>query len=203
MQVYDSTTILKSETNRWEAELITAEGKKIKAKHLVICAGYESASYLPMKVEVRNTTYAIISEPFACGKFWYEDALIWETAIPYLYMRTTRDNRILVGGRDDDFYNPARRDRRLPRKAEQLVSDFNKKFPHIPFRIDFKWAGIFCGTKDGLPYIGKVAQRPNTYFALGFGGNGITFSLIAAEILRDVLSGKKNEDAELFSFNRL
>ncbi|HEY5823102.1 MAG TPA: FAD-binding oxidoreductase, partial [Cyclobacteriaceae bacterium] len=203
LQVYDSTAIVKSKTTHKEAELITAEGKKIKAKHLVICAGYESESYLPMKVEIRNTTYAIISEPFASGKFWFEDALIWETAIPYLYMRTTLDNRILVGGRDDNFYNPTKRDRRLPRKAEMLVHDFNKKFPHIPLKIDFEWAGTFCGTKDGLPFIGKVDKCPNTYFALGFGGNGITFSLIAAEIISDLLSGKKNEDEEVFSFTRL
>jgi len=202
LQVYDNTAIVKSKTSGTEAELMTNEGRRIKAKHLIICAGYESESYLPMKVEIRNTTYAIISEPFASNKFWFENALIWETAIPYLYMRTTRDNRILVGGRDDHFYNPAKRDRRLPDKAEKLVKDFNKRFPHLPFKIDFQWAGIFCATKDGLPFIGKVDKQSNTYFALGFGGNGITFSLMAAEITRDVLSGKKNENADLFSFSR-
>jgi glycine/D-amino acid oxidase-like deaminating enzyme len=201
LQVYDNTTIVKA--NYKEAELITSEGKKINAKRIIICAGYESGSYLPMKVEKLNTTYAIISEPLAIDKFWFENALIWETAVPYLYMRTTQDNRILVGGRDDDFYNPTRRDRRLPFKAQKLVQDFKRKFPRIPFKIDFEWAGTFCGTKDGLPFIGKVNQRPSTYFALGFGGNGITFSLIAAEIIRDVLTGKKNEDASVFSFNRL
>lgn len=201
-QVYDSTTIVKSITSERQVELKTSEGRRIKAKHLIVCAGYESETYLPRKVEIRNATYAVVSEPFANGKFWYEDALIWETAIPYLYMRTTTDNRILVGGRDDQFYNPDKRDRRVSRKAGELLKDFNARFPHIPFKMDFEWAGTFCGTKDGLPYIGKTGKRPNTFFALGFGGNGITFSLTAAEIITDLLSGKKNEDASIFTFDR-
>jgi len=73
---------------------------------------------------------------------------------------------------------------------------------HIPLKPDFSWAGAFATTKDGLPYIGTIPERPNTYFALGFGGNGITFSVIAAEILRDLIQGKKNENAKLFMFNR-
>jgi glycine/D-amino acid oxidase-like deaminating enzyme len=203
LKVYDSTEIIRVKTSEKDVELRTSEGKIIKAGHLIICAGYESETYLPKKIEIRKATYAIVSEPFVTGKFWHEDALIWETAIPYLYIRTTLENRILLGGRDDDFYKPEKRDRRISFKARQLIKDFNKKFPHIPLKIDFQWAGTFCETKDGLPYIGKVDKLPNTYFALGFGGNGITFSLIAAEIILDLLKGRANADAEIFSFNRL
>ncbi|RYF85613.1 MAG: FAD-binding oxidoreductase [Chitinophagaceae bacterium] len=41
------------------------------------------------------------------------------------------------------------------------------------------------------------------FVALGFGGNGITFSLIAAEMLSDALAGKEMKDAALFSFDRV
>jgi glycine/D-amino acid oxidase-like deaminating enzyme len=83
-----------------------------------------------------------------------------------------------------------------------LKQKFNKLLPHVPFDTDFMWAGTFAETKDGLPFIGSIAQMPNTYFALGFGGNGITFSQVAAEILRDLLSGKQHEYAAIFRFNR-
>jgi glycine/D-amino acid oxidase-like deaminating enzyme len=33
-----------------------------------------------------------------------DEVLIWNTADPYLYVRTTADNRVLVGGRDEDFH---------------------------------------------------------------------------------------------------
>jgi glycine/D-amino acid oxidase-like deaminating enzyme len=144
----------------------------------------------------------VISEPFEQSKFWYKNSLIWETAQPYLYLRTTSDNRILIGGKDDKFYNPDKRDAKLRLKTKQLQQTFHKLFPHIDFKPDFEWAGTFCNTKDGLPYIGSIPQRSNTYFALGFGGNGITFSEIAATIITDLLSGKKNKDATIFSFTR-
>jgi glycine/D-amino acid oxidase-like deaminating enzyme len=83
-----------------------------------------------------------------------------------------------------------------------LERSFSKLFPSIPFKTDFKWAGSFASTKDGLPFIGSIRQRPHCFFALGFGGNGITFSMIAAEIIRDLLTGKNNPHAKIFSFAR-
>src|SRR6185437_14127836 len=100
------------------------------------------------------------------------------------------------------FYNPILRDARIKKKARLLQDAFSQKFTNIPIRIDFNWAGTFASTEDGLPYIGTIPQKPNTYFALGFGGNGITFSVIAAQMIRDMLLGKKNENTNIFSFDR-
>jgi glycine/D-amino acid oxidase-like deaminating enzyme len=202
LQVYDSTEVVGIKHNKRSVQLRTHTGCTITARKLIVCCGYESQNYIPKKVETLFSTYAVISEPFEQGKFWYKNSLIWETAHPYLYLRTTSDNRILIGGKDDKFYNPDKRDAKLPVKAKQLQRTFSKLFPDINFKPDFEWAGTFCNTKDGLPYIGSIRQRSNTYFALGFGGNGITFSEIAAEIIADLLNGKKNKDAAIFSFDR-
>ena len=200
-KVFDNTEVTDISHRRNGVTLTTADGYRVNAGKLVIACGYESQRYISKKVQYLHATYAIASEPFESGKFWHRNALIWETATPYLYMRTTADNRILVGGKDSPFSNPSRRDQMLTRKARELERSFVRLFPAITFRTDFKWAGTFAASKDGLPYIGSIAERPHTYFALGFGGNGITFSVIAANIIRDLLTGKKNPDAEIFSFN--
>ncbi|HET6993855.1 MAG TPA: FAD-dependent oxidoreductase [Chitinophagaceae bacterium] len=202
MQVFDHTEITKISHRRKGVELITNDRKKISAHKLVIACGYESQQYIPKKVQDLNSTYAIVSEPGPKKEFWYKNSLIWETKEPYLYLRTTADNRILVGGKDIPWSDPQKRDKLLSSKARALELSFKKLFPTIPFRTDFKWAGSFASTKDGLPYIGSIPQRPHTFFALGLGGNGITFSIIAARIIRDNLIGKKNTDAGLFSFER-
>ena len=202
LQVYDNTEIIAIRHTKHEIELITDNKKKVRAKKLIIACGYESQQYIPKKVQELQATYAIASEPFAGKNFWYKNALIWETATPYMYLRTTSDNRILMGGKDIPFSNPVKRDSLLIQKAKSLEQSFSKLFPGMLFKTDFKWAGIFASTKDGLPYIGSIPQRPNTYFALGFGGNGITFSAVAANIIKDLLMGKKNRDAALFSFDR-
>jgi glycine/D-amino acid oxidase-like deaminating enzyme len=202
LQVYDHTEVINIHHRKRGIELLTAADKKIKARKLVIACGYESQRYIPKKVQDLQSTYAIISEPQGEKEFWYKNSLIWETKEPYLYLRTTADNRILIGGKDISSSDPVKRDKLLASKAKSLEQSFTGLFPSIPFRTDFKWAGTFGTTKDGLPYIGSIRQRPHTYFALGLGGNGITFSVIAAEILRDILSGKKNEGTKIFSFNR-
>jgi glycine/D-amino acid oxidase-like deaminating enzyme len=106
-----------------------------------------------------------------------------------------------VGGRDECFSNSEKRDELVPKKRKQLKDDFAKLFPHIAFHTDFAWAGTFGETKDGLPYIGSF-NHPRTLFAMGYGGNGITFSVAAADILHDAIMGKKNKDAGIFGFER-
>jgi glycine/D-amino acid oxidase-like deaminating enzyme len=202
LSVFDKTEVVEINQNKAGVELKTNFGETVKAKKLIIACGYESQQYLSKKIVDFNSSFAIVSEPFDTKNLWYQNCLIWETARPYLYMRTTDDNRILVGGKDVTFYNPGKRDKITPKKAAQLKKAFEKKFPDLDFRIDFLWSGTFAETKDGLPYIGKVAGHPNTYFALGFGGNGIVFSQIAAEIIRDSLTGRKNKGEGIFTFDR-
>jgi len=202
LQVYDNTEIISVRHKRKEVELTTFNKRKIRAKKLIIACCYESQKYIPFKVQDLQSTFAIASEPFAQKNFWYRNALIWETRIPYLYLRTTNDNRIIAGGKDIPFTNPNKRDRILPEKAKSLERSFTNLFRQIKFKTDFQWAGTFASTKDGLPFIGAIRQRPHTYFALGFGGNGITFSAIAAILIKDLLQGKKNKDADIFKFDR-
>jgi glycine/D-amino acid oxidase-like deaminating enzyme len=68
--------------------------------------------------------------------------------------------------------------------------------------VDWRWGGTFGETKDGLPYIGTVPQFPHGYFALGYGGNGITFSYLAAGLLLDLFLQRPNPDLEIFRFDR-
>lgn len=201
-QVFDQTEITEIEYQSRGVLLRTEYGHTIKAKKLVIANGYESYNYLLFNAIRLHSTYALVSEALPQKELWHQNCLIWETATPYLYMRTTKDHRVLVGGKDETFYSPNKRDKLLARKTRELAEAFGRKFPDIPLRVDFAWTGTFAETKDGLPFIGSIKQRPHTYFALGFGGNGITFSQVAAEILRDFAVGRKNADAKIFTFDR-
>jgi glycine/D-amino acid oxidase-like deaminating enzyme len=203
-EVYDRTEITAIEHKTKGVVLKTKEGFTIHSKKLVYATGYEVVKYIKKPFVKLQTTFAVISEPLYVKRpYWSEDMLLWNTANPYLYLRTTTDNRILIGGRDDNFYTPIIREDRLASKSKDLVKDFKKLFPEIPFVAEFSWAGTFGSTHDALPFIGTYHKLPNSYFALGFGGNGITFSLIAAEIIVAHLTGKNNPDAGLFSFERL
>lgn len=203
LQVYDRTLIQNIQHQKNAVILTTDKGFTVTAKKMVYATGYEVVKYIDKPIVKLHSTYACVSEYMNVDHpFWKNDALIWNTADPYLYMRTTSDNRILVGGRDEQFYNPVKRDRLINSKAKKLSADFKKLFPALPFNAEFNWCGTFGATKDGLPFIGTYKALPNSYFALGFGGNGITFSQVAANIICDLVKGKRNSDAALFSFER-
>lgn len=152
-----------------------------------------------------HSTFALASEPIANGDFtgWPADrCLLWDTADPYLYLRTTCDGRAIIGGCDEPFRDPQSRDRLLAAKVATLKRRFRQFFPRIPLEVAAAWAGTFGVTSDGLPFIGRHAKVPHTWFALGFGGNGTIFSVIAAEIIREALLGGEDPDGTFFGFER-
>ena len=63
----------------------------------------------------------------------------------------------------------------------------------------FAWAGAFGSTATGLPIIRRLPRRPRIHAVMGYGGNGITFSRIAAEIIATELGGGDDRDAPLFA----
>ncbi len=202
LQVYDRTFIQHIQYKKI-ATLFTAEKFTIKTKNIINATGYEVINFLPKNIVDLYCTYAIATEQASEQKqFWKDNIMMWNTDDPYLYMRLTKDNRIIFGGRDDRFSNACTTQILLEKKSKQLQKEFHKILPGIQLKKEFLWSGTFGKTKDTLPYIGAYKKTPNTYYALGFGGNGITFSVIAAEILCDILCGKKNADAKLFSFER-
>ena len=203
LAVFDRTSIAQIEYNRNGVKLTTEGGLSVNARKVVNATGYEVTEFIENKIVKLYSTYALASENMGSQiPVWKDNTLLWNTADPYLYMRITNDNRIIVGGRDEDFYNPNRRDKLIRKKTALLKNDFLKLFPEIDLAVEFTWTGTFGATKDALPYIGTYSKTPHTYYALGFGGNGITFSVIAAEIICDMITGKKNKNAELFSFDR-
>ncbi len=202
-RIHDRTAVTRTQFRARGVELRTAGGARVRARHLVIATGYEAESFLPTPHTSLQSTFALVSEPLAGFPGWpARRCLIWETADPYVYLRTTPDDRVLLGGYDEPFRDPRARDRLLPAKTAALVRRFRQLFPGIPLPVAYAWAGTFARTDDGLPFIGRHPGVPHAWFALGFGGNGITYSLLAAEYIRDQVLGRPNADAELFGFGR-
>jgi glycine/D-amino acid oxidase-like deaminating enzyme len=69
-------------------------------------------------------------------------------------------------------------------------------------QIEFRWAGTFDTTSDGLPLIGPVPGQKGVYAAYGYGGNGITFSFLAAQLIGDHIAGLTSPLLREFAINR-
>ncbi len=202
LRLYSHTEITRFQEKKGGYALVTHTGKTVRCKYVVIAAGFEAGKFLPKPVMQLNSTYALISQPVSEALLWPERSLIWETKRPYFYMRTTEDNRMMIGGEDEEFKDPVKRDALLRAKVRKLENQFRKLYPDIPFQTDMAWCGTFSSTTDGLPYIGPWPGKPRMFFALGYGGNGITFSMIAAQIIRHRLQGINDNREDLFGFSR-
>ncbi len=201
-EIFDRTEIVEYQPTSTGVSLKTNRDTTIHAEHVVIATGYEAQSMLRKRIVKLKSTFACVSQPLTDLNPWNKDWMLWEAKNPYLYFRVTDDNRFLVGGEDADFRDPPRRDRSLPKRIERIRKKVNALLPTFQWEVEFAWAGTFGETQDGLAYIGESSEYPHCYFALGFGGNGITFSAIASDLICDLISGRESPDLELFDFNR-
>lgn len=204
-RVFDRTVVKTMTTTDRTVQLTTENGMSIKAKHAVIASGYEAQSWLRQRVAQNRSSYAYISDPVGKEDLgWLANTLLWESSRPYLYLRSTGDGRLLVGGEDDDHDIPARRDRLVDRKAAILQRKVSRMFPELQAKPAFAWGGTFAETSDGLPLFGQHPQYgPRVLFALAYGGNGITYSMLGAGLLRAQIERRPHPLTALFSFERL
>jgi glycine/D-amino acid oxidase-like deaminating enzyme len=202
VEVYDHTELIGVQYHGNKNFVIVDTSATIECKTIIYATGYESHEFIRKDIGKLISTYACISEPFEKLPASLADTIFWNTEDPYFYFRTTFDNRILVGGADESFRDPEKRDALIEKKEEDLVSKVEQLLPGIKFIADFSWAGTFGATKDTLPYIGPHPDFPNSYFMLGYGGNGITFSVMGMEILSDALGKRPNRFLEYFKFRR-
>ncbi|PLR82134.1 FAD-dependent oxidoreductase [Bacillus canaveralius] len=180
--------------------VFTSNHREIKARYIIMATGHEALEEVSEKNAVLDSSYAIATNRLVKEDLWKDHVLIWETARPYLYMRTTVDNRIIIGGLDERAAKSDQRDTMLYHKRDLLVAELVKLFPHLKGKVypDYYWTGFFGNTHDGLPIIARYERFPNTYFVMGYGGNGTVSSIISARILRDEIAGEGSKDLAIY-----
>lgn len=196
VRIYSHTTIKNKKVNHNEITVYTDGHHAINAKHVIVAAGYEGLEFNKEKNATITSSYAIVSNPIE--EFWYNRTLLWETARPYFYARTTRDNRVIFGGLDETTEFVDRRDSMLLHKRDQLVMEFNKLFPNIKIEPEFYLSAFYGGTHDGMPIIGIYEEHPHCYFLYGYGDNGIVYNMALAKIISNLIVNKRSENLDLY-----
>lgn len=179
--------------------LLTNDGIHIHARHVIFCTGYELAKIVPATNNKILSTWAMSTRPQPQA-IWPQKALIWEASEPYLYMRSTADGRVICGGEDEDFADPKRRDALTPMKTKRIEAKLHRLLPQIDSRSVISWTGSFGASPNGTPTIGVIPGYRKCYAVMGYGGNGITFSMLATTLITAEILGKRSPDAELFAF---
>jgi Rieske Fe-S protein len=125
------------------------------------------------------------------------DALFWDTASPYHYLRLDPhpDYDYAIFGGEDHKTGQAADTEACYRALEGAL---RKLIPQID--ITHRWSGQVVETNDGLPFIGETSSRQ--FAATGYAGNGMTFGTLAGVMARDAVLGQSNPWGELFDTGR-
>jgi glycine/D-amino acid oxidase-like deaminating enzyme len=182
--------------------VLLKNGRAIEARSVVLATGYVMPDIIDATVHSVSSSWAIATTPQP-QNIWKGGALIWEDSKDYLYARSTVAGRIIIGGEDsDEVIEPEARDALIPEKSRVLSQKLDALWPIANADIEFRWSGTFDTTTDGLPLIGPVPGAKGIYAAYGYGGNGITFSFLAAQLIGDLIAGATSPLLRDFALDR-
>jgi glycine/D-amino acid oxidase-like deaminating enzyme len=179
----------------------------VRAKTVIIATGYATREFKPLVGRFRMMqTYVLATARLRRSvrqRIGLTGVMLWDTGKPYHYVRWTPDGRLLLGGADRPRLPPGRRRPAIVHAGASLRKYFARLYPMLAsIEAAFLWEGLFAMTPDGLPYIGAHRRYPNHFFALGYGGNGMTFGFLAARLLLEQYRGIRSSDHDLFAFAR-
>lgn len=202
-RIYGDTSISFVDPDAFGVTCPTQHGPSIRARYVIFTTGYEMPYFVHGDLVSLHTTFAVASDPVDPAKLWRDRTLVWEASDPYFYARTTRDHRVIMGGEDVPYLG-AHASADLNEAVERIRRRAEELFPSLPrLNIARKWCGAFAETHDGLPIIDRVETSDRVFVALGYGGNGITYSLIAAQALTSRLCGRPDAFLDLVRMDRL
>lgn len=186
------------------AEEFCDEPRSVKANgHTISCRTIVLATHDPL-VGVSNATAAtlfqtklalytsyVVAGRIASGTV--PDALFWDTADPYHYLRIEphRGFDVVIFGGEDHKTGQVSDTNACYNRLERTIT---KLLPEI--EITHRWSGQVIETADGLPYIGETAERQ--FVATGFSGNGMTFGTLGGMMAADSVLGRANPWTDLF-----
>lgn len=187
---------------RDDVTLRLSNNQKLTCRHLVVASGYEVLRKVVHQSHDIVSTWALAAKPKTGVPEWLNRYLVWEADDPYLYFRMSDDGYLIAGGEDESFEASHYNRKKLIEKTDKILRKIEALIGIEFYKPAYRWAAPFGTTTSGLPFIGPVPKEPNVYVAMGYGGNGITFSLIAAEIISKLIHGEADPDQDLFALER-
>ena len=203
LKVYENTEVIDLKYHKDYIEVITEFGNIVKAKKVIVATGYNTKLFTNRNFAIKTTTFNIATKPVKNFDGWYEKVLIRDNCDPYNYLRTTSDNRIIIGGEDVDFVPDIFDEKLANKKYDILENRLKNMFKNIKdIEVDYKYCGTFASTLDNLGFIGEDTKHNNLWYNLGYGANGILFAILGGMMLSKLYHGEKDKDMRLFKVDR-
>lgn len=176
----------------FEENKLVVDDLSVQYDKLVIATGYDVfpsfSKYLP-KIDL-VTSFVVVTEPINNQKV--TDTMFWESSSSYLYFRKSPDNRLIIGGEDEE--NITLSENKAKIISEKLIKQVQSyQTNSIELKSEYFYEAIFGEASDGLPYIGPHPENHDIFIIHGVGGNGTVYSAMGAIEIVDFSKGKFDE----------
>jgi glycine/D-amino acid oxidase-like deaminating enzyme len=186
-QIFERTEALEISTD--EGNVVKTGKGDIRAEDILI------ATYKPLtnqETHLKKAMYRSFIFEVEIPSDLLKEGIYEDDSNPYYYFRVDKGkerDRLIVGGEDHkDIFGDT-----LVEKSFKSLEEFLERIlPGVKYKIVKKWYGPILEPSDGLPLIGEI--KSNVYVATAFSGNGMTYSMISALLISDLIEGKKNKE---------
>ena len=173
---------------------IQTPGGVVRAKRIAICTGgYGVQGLKPIKNKILPIlSNSLVTRPLteaeikACN--FRSNTFLTDTRTLRFYYRLLKDKRLQIGSRS----SIGGADASSPKHLRLLTDAIARKFPPLAgIEIDYSWWGWVDVSHDMMPRITQPDPTQQIWYALGYGGNGVSFSTWAGKRLAERVAGKK------------
>lgn len=149
---------------------------------------FDTILYMTRLFQERSYAFELVAGDPPPRGMWYgleRDAVSWRSA------RTADPSRLIVSGAEHKAGQGG--DERACYGMLETMS--REMFGGV--EVVRHWSTQDAGTPDGLPFVGRMLGRERCFMASGFQGWGMTTSVLAAEVLADLVGGSEHELADM------
>lgn len=202
LRVYENSGVKNVEYTNDGVIAETVYGYKVNGKIIIVATGYDTELFTKRAFGTKYTTFSIATKPINNIDEVYNSLVVRDKNVPYNYIRTTEDKRIIIGGEDVSFTPEINNEKLRNEKYNILEQRLKNIFNNLNIEIEYKFCGAFATTKDNLGFIGKDPNNSKLWYCLGYGANGILFDILGGMMLSKLYLGEEDENLKLFKVGR-
>ncbi|MEF9951109.1 MAG: FAD-dependent oxidoreductase [Clostridium sp.] len=201
-RIYENTQVVDIEYLDNSVIAHTVYGYKVSGKKIIAATGFNTSLFTDRAFGTKTTTFNIATLPIDNLDSLYKGLNIRDNKDPYNYIRSTIDNRLIIGGEDINFIPDINNEDLCNKKYSILEQRLKDLFPQYPIDIEYRYCGAFASTQDNLGFVGPDPKHNNLWYCLGYGANGILFAILGAIMLTQLYKGETPNNIDLFKVDR-
>jgi taurine dehydrogenase large subunit len=203
-RVHTASPVLEIEP-RGTSLYLRTPGGTVKARAVAIATGAYTSLGLTPALQGRCMpilSNSLVTRPLTASELaatgFQTRQVITDTRTLRFYYRLLPDNRIQIGSRSAITGADATH----PRHLQLLIDGLHRKFPPLRgIEIEYSWWGWVDVSHDMMPRIFRPDPMQNLFYALGYGGNGVSYSAQAGRRMAQMIAGQafKGQDLPIFT----